>query len=229
MRVARMGHAQRVTKKNKKGTITSSWFRVRVEVPPALRPLLPPPYTGKQNLTKKARTESEHAEWEALFLRMREDARALLFPPKPVNYVRVPLAPLTTHVISQTVVRGGFGSRMVREEEAPAILTAQGEAAAQSRAGAAQPLRDKPPTITAQTAPFVVPDGPVPFEAMVWDWVKEKKLPNRAGRMMLSKVNRLVMYLERDDMGRIGQDDLIGYKKHLLNAANERPRERWHP
>jgi hypothetical protein len=152
-------------------------------------------------------------------LRLREDARGLLSTPKPVNYVRVPLAPLTTQVISHTVVRGGFGSRFVREDEAPGILTAQDEAAAQTRAGAAQPVRDKPPPVTPQAAPSVVPDGPVPFEPMVWDWVQERKLPNRTGRMMLSKVNRLVTYLKHADMGRVTQDDLIAYKKYLLDQS----------
>ena len=33
MRIARMGYTQRVTKKNKRGRITSSWERVRIVVP----------------------------------------------------------------------------------------------------------------------------------------------------------------------------------------------------
>jgi len=36
MRVARMGYTQRVTKRDKKGRITSSWVRVRKVVPEGL-------------------------------------------------------------------------------------------------------------------------------------------------------------------------------------------------
>ena len=53
MRVARMGYAQRVTKKDSKGRITSSWVRVRKVVPETLVASLPPPYTGKRSLMEK--------------------------------------------------------------------------------------------------------------------------------------------------------------------------------
>ena len=53
MRVARMGYSHRVTKKDSKGRITSSWMRVRKVVPPRLVASLPPPYTGRRTLMKK--------------------------------------------------------------------------------------------------------------------------------------------------------------------------------
>ncbi len=74
MRVARMGYTQRVTKKDSKGRITSSWVRVRKVVPEGLVPCLPPPYTGKKTLTKKVSTEREHAEWTAKFLAVIDQA-----------------------------------------------------------------------------------------------------------------------------------------------------------
>jgi hypothetical protein len=67
MRVAKMGYTQRVTKKDKKGRITSSFVRVRIVVPEGLLPSLPPPYTGKKNLTKKTKDDHEAAEWTARF------------------------------------------------------------------------------------------------------------------------------------------------------------------
>jgi hypothetical protein len=74
MRVARMGYTQRVTKKDSKGRITSSWVRVRKVVPEGLALSLPPPYTGKKTLTKKVSTEREHAEWTAKFLAIIDQA-----------------------------------------------------------------------------------------------------------------------------------------------------------
>ena len=74
MRVARMGYTQRVTKKDSKGRITSSWVRVRKVVPEGLVPSLPPPYTGKNTLTKKVGSEREHAEWTAKFLAIIDQA-----------------------------------------------------------------------------------------------------------------------------------------------------------
>jgi len=74
MRVAKMGYTQRVTKKDSKGRITSSWVRVRKVIPEGLAPSLPPPYTGKKTLTKKVSTEREHAEWTAKFLAVIDQA-----------------------------------------------------------------------------------------------------------------------------------------------------------
>jgi integrase len=74
MRVARMGYTQRVTKKDKKGRVTSSWVRVRIVVPDGLSPSLPTPYTGTKNLTKKTSTDREAAEWTERFLAMIEEA-----------------------------------------------------------------------------------------------------------------------------------------------------------
>jgi hypothetical protein len=75
MRVAKMGYAQRVTKRDKNGRITSSFERVRIVVPDGLPLHLPPPYTGHKNLTKKVCTDREHAEWTARFLAMIDEAR----------------------------------------------------------------------------------------------------------------------------------------------------------
>ena len=74
MRVAKMGYAHRVTKKDENGRIISSWTRVRKVVPEGLAPSLPPPYTGKKTLTKKVSTEREHAEWTAKFLAIIDQA-----------------------------------------------------------------------------------------------------------------------------------------------------------
>ena len=70
-----MGYAQRVTKRDKKGRITSSFERVRIVVPDGLPPFLSAPYTGYKNLTKKVLTDREHAEWTARFLAMIDEAR----------------------------------------------------------------------------------------------------------------------------------------------------------
>jgi hypothetical protein len=75
MRVAKMGYAQRVSKRDKKGRITSSFNRVRIVVPDGLPPSLPAPYTGHKNLTKKVCTDRERAEWTARFLAMIDQAR----------------------------------------------------------------------------------------------------------------------------------------------------------
>jgi len=75
MRVAKMGYAQRVTKRDKKGRVTSSFERVRIVVPDGLPPFLPPPYSGHKNLTKKVHTDRQHAEWTARFLAMIDEAR----------------------------------------------------------------------------------------------------------------------------------------------------------
>src|SRR6516165_12592537 len=74
MRVAKMGYAHRVNKKDENGRIISSWTRVRKVVPEGLAPSLPPPYTGKKTLTKKVSTEREHAEWTAKFLAVIDQA-----------------------------------------------------------------------------------------------------------------------------------------------------------
>jgi integrase len=70
-----MGYIQRVTKKDKRGRITSSWERVRIVVPDGLSSSLPSPYTGKKSLTKKANNEREAAEWTERFLAMLERAK----------------------------------------------------------------------------------------------------------------------------------------------------------
>src|SRR6266446_10427871 len=75
MRVAKMGHTQRVTKRDKKGRITSSWARVRIVVPDGLSPSLPPPYTGNKHLTKKTENDREAAEWTERFLAMIAEAK----------------------------------------------------------------------------------------------------------------------------------------------------------
>jgi hypothetical protein len=75
MRVAKMGYAQRVTKRDKKGRVTSSFERVRIVVPDNLPPSLPPPYTGHKNLTKRVHTDRERAEWTARFLAIIDEAR----------------------------------------------------------------------------------------------------------------------------------------------------------
>jgi hypothetical protein len=69
-----MGYTQRVTKKDKKGRIISSWERVRIVVPEGLSPSLPPPYTGNKNLTKKTSNDREAAEWTGRFLSIVEKA-----------------------------------------------------------------------------------------------------------------------------------------------------------
>ena len=74
MRVAKMGYAHRVTKKDENGRIISSWTRVRKVVPEGLAPSLPPPHTGKKTLTKKVSSEREHAEWTAKFLAIIDQA-----------------------------------------------------------------------------------------------------------------------------------------------------------
>jgi hypothetical protein len=74
MRVSKMGYAQRVTKRDKKGRVTSSFERVRIVVPDGLPPSLPPPYTGHKNLTKRVYSDREHAEWTARFLAMIDEA-----------------------------------------------------------------------------------------------------------------------------------------------------------
>ena len=75
MRVAKMGYTQRVTKRDKKGRITSSWVRVRIVVPDGLPLSLPPPYTGKKHLTKKTENDREAAEWTGRFMAIIEEAK----------------------------------------------------------------------------------------------------------------------------------------------------------
>ena len=74
MRVAKMGYTQRVTKRDKNGRVTSSFLRVRIVVPDGLSSVLPAPYTGNKNLTKKTSTDREAAEWTARFLAMIDQA-----------------------------------------------------------------------------------------------------------------------------------------------------------
>ena len=75
MRVAKMGHTQRVTKRDKKGRITSSWVRVRIVVPDGLSPSLAAPYNGKKHLTRKTDNDREAAEWTGRFLAIIEEAK----------------------------------------------------------------------------------------------------------------------------------------------------------
>jgi hypothetical protein len=75
MRVAKMGYTQPVTKRDKKGRITSSWVRVRIVVPGGLPLSLPPPYTGKKHLTKKTENDREAAEWTGRFMAIIEEAK----------------------------------------------------------------------------------------------------------------------------------------------------------
>ena len=54
MRVARMGYTQRVTKKDSKGRITSSWVRVRKVVPEGLAPSFAAALHRQEDADKKS-------------------------------------------------------------------------------------------------------------------------------------------------------------------------------
>jgi hypothetical protein len=241
MRVARMGYAQRVVKKDNKGRVTQSFMRVRIEVSdPIISALLPKPYTGLRHLTKKVATEREHAEWTARFLSMIEDAKAVLDPSKkPTGYVRVPLAPLTTEkrIIITSVQRGGFGSRFVAENEAATILAEQDAQRRESEAALPELPPDWPyvgrPEAASQAQPEAVSSppppkssaalkstDPVPFEAVVSLWARERKILPPGDRQMLSKANRLAWFLGHDDMGRVSRDEMIRYKEDMLKPES---------
>jgi integrase len=204
MRIVRMGYLQRKIKRDKKGRVTSANLQVRIVVPDELQWLLPPPHTGKQELIRALGTGND-AEANRLslpiiaeFLRVLDQARAVLNPVK-VNHVRVPLAPLKTEtkVITTTVTRGGFGSRIVPEDEAKPIVAEQ--------------LRPVDEPVAA-----IVNGERVTFASMVAAWARERKIPPRTERLMLSKADRFADFLGHDDMGRVSRDDLIRYKVSML-------------
>jgi hypothetical protein len=98
-----MGFAQRVTKKDSKGRITSSWVRVRKVVPPRLVASLPPPYRGKRTLTKKVSSEREHAEWTAKFLAMIDQAAERNGLRKGHMEVSGPVTPMILLTVSESL------------------------------------------------------------------------------------------------------------------------------
>lgn len=209
MRVARMGYAQQVIKRNKDGRVTQSFLRVRVVVhDPIVRYLLPEPYRGLGTLTKKVTTEREHAEWTAQFLSMIEDAKAVFDPTKkkPVEHVRVPLAPLATEkrIMITSVQRGGFGSHFVPEDKAAAILAEQAVERRESEAALPELPPDWPYLSQGQPEPVSSPPAskssawvksadPVRFEPVVRLWARERKILSPGDRQMLSKANRLAI------------------------------------
>jgi hypothetical protein len=186
MRVARMGYAQRVVKKDKKGRVTQSFMRVRIEVSePIISALLPEPYTGLKSLTKKVDNEREHVEWTARFLGMIAEARSVWKgTSRPVNYVRVPLAPLSTHVVTHTITRGGFGSHFVPADQASAIFADQQERQQRQSETRPEPISCSAPSPVASAA---VTTNPVPFATTVALWARERQIPPPGEREMLSK------------------------------------------
>jgi hypothetical protein len=72
---------------------------------------------------------------------------------------------------------------------------------------------------------------PVRFESMVELWGRERNIPDRTQRMMLSKTNRFMEWLEADrqtrglpsladDMRLVGRDDYIRYKEDMLKPGS---------
>jgi hypothetical protein len=219
MRVARMGYAQRVVKKDKEGRVTQSFMRVRVEVSdPIISALLPEPYTGLKSLTKKVDNEREHVEWIARFLGMIAEARSVWKgTSRPVNYIRVPLAPLTTHVVTHRIIHGGFGSHFVPEDQARSILAEQQERQHQRSETVPEPTPwPAPPPVAAPISSAAAPNGPVTFATVVALWARERQIPPPGERQMLSKANRFATFLGHDDMGRVTPCDVIRYKEEML-------------
>jgi hypothetical protein len=160
MRVVKMGHTQQV-----KGL-----YRVRIVVPPGLRPFLPPPHTGKANLVKALRTGNEREANRlavpiiADFLGMIEEAKRQAAPTEWRHFYLPPQPwqPFSARIVRRLVP---VGSETI--ETHPVV----------------------------ESAPVTVTGGPVSFDSMVEQWARERNIPDRGKRLMQSKANRFAEFL----------------------------------
>ncbi|HEY1961580.1 MAG TPA: hypothetical protein VGG69_04105 [Rhizomicrobium sp.] len=193
MRVAKMGYSHRVTKKDENGRIIWSWTRVRKVVPEGLAPSLPPPYTGKNTLTKKVTTEREHAEWTARFLAIIDQAAGRS---KALNE----LIGLNSLVANDSEFGGGVLSpETIRQ--APAVL------------GRFFRTLDLPvPVVEAEREP-------VAFEAMIPKWAKHTNAPKKGRQDMETKCGRFAAYLGHNDMARVTFERGRDYRDEMIDEG----------
>jgi integrase len=64
-----------------------------------------------------------------------------------------------------------------------------------------------------------VPIGPVPFGTIIAAWGRSEAKPAKPTiRAHTSKANRLIQHLGFDDMAKVTEEQMIGYKDHLLST-----------
>jgi integrase len=212
MRLPQMGYI--TTKKGVK------W--VRLVVTDDLLPVI-----GKKNLmeslaTKDSRVAIERAP--AVIAKLQQqiaDARAKLG-----GYVYVP-ARSHAEIVTRVIQRGGFGGRMMLKREADHLPPP----------GNTPVIIEPPPEVIAaihqakqqveQRNGTTVADDPVIFQEMVEKWGREKKVPDRGQRRMLSKAGRFAAWLKADrlsrgvtaradDMRLVTRNEYIRYKEDML-------------
>src|SRR6266404_1458207 len=191
MRVAKMGHTQRVTKRDKKGRITSSWARVRIVVPDGLAPSLPPPYTGKKHLTKKTENDREAAAWTERFLAMIAHATERTTALKE-------LAELDSLSLSDPD----------RIRRGPAVL-----AKLEKNFGMYE--------ITGKPAWMAKTAEPITFDSMIERWAKYTNAPKKGRQDMTTKCGRCVAYLGHDNMAAVTFEDGRDWRDVMIKEAEQ--------
>jgi integrase len=198
MRVAKMGYTQRVTKKDKKGRITSSWVRVRIVVPDGLSPSLPAPYTGKKHLTKKAENDHEAAAWTERFLAMIAQAAGRSTALKE-------LAGLDSLIARSASAFGGcLNPELTRQ--APTVLRR---------------------FLNTVDLPVPVAKGagePVIFESMIERWAKYTNAPKKGRQDMETKCGVFTAYLGHDDMAKVTFENCRDYRDKMIEEGKLSPR-----
>jgi hypothetical protein len=142
------------------------------------------------------------------------------------GYVYVPA---TSHaeIVTRVIRRGGFGGRMMLKSETenrpapnttPVIVAPPPEVVELIHRARQQAEQRDVVTVTT---------NPVRFEEMVEKWGREKKVPDRGQRRMLSKASRFAAWLKTDreirgvaacadDMRLVTREEYIRYKEDLL-------------
>ncbi len=196
MRVAKMGYTQRVTKKDKKGRITSSFVRVRIVVPDGLSPSLPKPYTGTKNLTKKTSTDREAAEWTARFLAMIDQAAGRC---TALNE----LIGLDSLVANDFGYGGLLSPQLTRR--APPVVARFWK------------TLDLPIPVAER------PAEPICFESMIPRWAKFTNAPKKGRQDMETKCGRFIAYLGHDDMAQVTFENGREYRDDMIEEGELSP------
>jgi hypothetical protein len=181
----------------------------------------------KKNLMESLETKDRHTANQrapAVIAKLQQqiaEARA-----KRGGYVYVPA---TSHaeIVTRVIRRGGFGGRMMLKSETenrpapnttPVIVAPPPEVVELIHRARQQAEQRDVVTVTT---------NPVRFEEMVEKWGREKKVPDRGQRRMLSKASRFAAWLKTDreirgvaacadDMRLVTREEYIRYKEDLL-------------
>lgn len=196
MRVAKMGYTQRVTKKDKKGRITSSFMRVRIVVPEGLPSSLPPPYSGHKNLTRKTKDDREAAEWTARFLAIIDQAAG-----------RCTALNELIGLDSLVAKDFGFGGLLSPDwtRRVPPVV--------------ARFLKtlDLPIPVSERTA------EPISFASMIPRWAKFTNAPKKGRQDMETKCGRFIAFLGHDDMAQVTFENCRDFRDDMIEEGEVSP------